>query len=82
LQIKADVTRLAVRAIQAKSAASSGAAMLAAVAAGWFDNLPEAAGQTVELAAVPVLPDAANAAVYSEAYAGYRRLFDGVEGAL
>jgi xylulokinase len=82
LQIKADVTRLAVRAIQAKSAASSGAAMLAAVAAGWFEDLPEAAGQTVKLAAEPVLPDAANAAVYSEAYAGYRRLFDGVEGAL
>lgn len=61
LQIKADGTRLAVRAIQAKSAASSVAAMLAAE---------------------PVLPDAANAAVYSEAYAGYRWLFDGVEGAL
>jgi xylulokinase len=82
LQIKADVTRLAVRAVETNSAASSGAAMLAAVAAGWFDDLPEAADQTVRLAAEPVLPDPATAAVYAEAYADYRGLFDGVEGAL
>jgi xylulokinase len=82
LQIKADVTRLAVRPVETKSAASSGAAMLAAVAAGWFDDLPQAAAETVRLAAEPVLPDPATAAVYSEAYAGYRGLFDGVEGAL
>jgi xylulokinase len=82
LQIKADVTRLAVRVVEAESAASSGAAMLAAVAAGWFDDLPEAAAQTVRLAPEPVLPDPATASVYNEAYAGYRELFDGVEGAL
>jgi sugar (pentulose or hexulose) kinase len=59
-----------------------GAAILAAVAAGSFEDLPEAPNESVKLAAEPVLPNAANAAVYSEAYAGYRRLFDDVEGAL
>jgi xylulokinase len=82
LQIKADVTGMAVRAVQTKSAASSGAAMLAAVAAGWFDDLPEAAAETVRLCAEPILPDPATAAVYAERYMGYRGLFDGVEGAL
>jgi len=76
------VTGMAVRAVETKSAASSGAAMLAAVAAGWFDDLPEAAAETVRLCAEPILPDPATAAVYAEGYVGYRGLFDGVEGAL
>jgi ribulose kinase len=62
-------------------ATSMGAAMLAAVAAGIFDDLRAAADAAVQLAREPVLPSASTA-VYDEAYAAYRRLFDGVEGAL
>lgn len=82
LQIKADVTGRPVRAVLAECATSSGAAMLAAVAAGSFSNLTEAAARTVHLAAEPILPRGATAQIYADAYGAYRRLFDGVEGAL
>jgi xylulokinase len=82
LQIKADVTGRPVRAVQGDHATSAGAAMLAAVAAGLFADLDEAAAQTVRLADVPVIPRAATAEVYEEGYRAYRRLFDGVELAL
>jgi xylulokinase len=82
LQIKADVTGRPVRAVQGDHATSAGAAMLAAVASGWFADLEEAAAQTVRLAEEPVCPRPATADVYEEAYGAYRRLFDGVERAL
>lgn len=82
LQIKADVTGRPVRAVQGDHATSAGAAMLAAVAAGFFADLDEAAAQAVRLADAPVCPRAATADVYEEAYRAYRRLFDGVEHAL
>jgi xylulokinase len=82
LQIKADVTGRPVRAVQRGHATSAGAAMLAAVAAGFFADLDEAAAQTVRLADAAVCPRSATADVYEEAYRGYRRLFDGVEQAL
>ena len=82
LQIKADVTRRPVRAVQGDHATSAGAAMLAAVAAGLFSDLDEAAARVVRLADEPVCPRAATADVYEEAYRSYRRLFDGVERAL
>jgi xylulokinase len=82
MQIKADVTDRPVRAVLAECATSSGAAMLAGVAAGAFTDLAEAAAATVELAPEPVTPRAGNRGVYDESYASYRRLFDGVEGAL
>jgi xylulokinase len=82
LQIKADVTGRAVRAVRGDHATSAGAAMLGGVAAGLFADLEEAAAQIVRLADDPVCPRAATSEIYEEAYDAYRRLFDGVEQAL
>ena len=82
LQIKADVTGRPVRPVQSESATSSGAAMLAGVAAGSFGDLAEAAAQSVHLADEPILPQPKTTDTYADAYGAYRRLFDGVEGAL
>jgi xylulokinase len=82
LQIKADVTGRPVRALEGHFATSTGAAMLAGVAAGCFRDLTEAADRCVRLVPEPVLPQHDLAATYAEAYAAYRKLFDGVEGAL
>jgi xylulokinase len=82
LQIKADVTGRPVRALVGDFATSAGAAMLGAVACGWFAGLDEAAAQCVRLAPEQVLPRVELAGLYEESYAAYRRLFDGVEGAL
>jgi xylulokinase len=82
LQIKADVTGRPVRPLEGPFATSTGAAMLAGVAGGCFRDLAEAATRCVRLAPEPVLPRPALAATYGEAYAKYRRLFDGIEGAL
>jgi xylulokinase len=79
LQIKADVTGRPVRAVRGEHATSAGAAMVAAVAAGWFDDLHEASARTVRLPEEPVYPQAANAEIYEDAYGAYRRLFDAVE---
>jgi len=76
------VTGQPVRPVLGDYATSMGAALLAAVAAGAFENLEAAAAAAVELAPEPVLPRPAAVEVYDEAYAAYRRLFDGVEGAL
>jgi xylulokinase len=82
LQIKADVTGRPVRTLDGHFTTSTGAAMLAGVAAGCFRDLAEAADRCVRLVPEPVLPQPELAATYAEAYAAYRRLFDGVEGAL
>jgi xylulokinase len=82
LQIKADVTGRPVRALVGEFATSAGAAMLGSVACGWFADLDEAVARCVRLAAEPVLPRVELAGLYEESYAAYRRLFDGVEGAL
>ena len=42
----------------------------------------ESASASVELAPEPVVPRPQHADIYAEAYGAYRRLFDGVEGAL
>src|SRR4051812_28990892 len=82
LQIKADITRQPVRPVLGDCATSMGGAMLAGVGAGCFVDLAQAAERAVKLAAEPVLPRAETAAVYEDAYRAYRRLFDGIEGAL
>jgi xylulokinase len=79
LQIKADVTGRPTRRVLGDCATSTGAAMLAGVAAGAFADLEAAVGACVELDPVPVLPDAGTAAVYEESYAAYRSLFDAVQ---
>ncbi len=82
LQIKADVTGRPVRRVRGEHATCAGAAMLAAVAAGHFDDLEQAAGCCVRLAEEPIVPRDETAAMYAECYRAYRRLFDGVEGSL
>jgi xylulokinase len=79
LQIKADVTGRPARRVLGDCATSTGAAMLAGVAAGAFADLETAVDACVELDATPVLPDAGTAAVYAESYAAYRSLFDAVQ---
>jgi xylulokinase len=81
LQIKADVTGRPVRAVGGEHATSAGAAMVAGVAAGWFEDLHEASARTVELPDEPVYPQPATAELYEDAYRAYRRLFDAVEAA-
>jgi xylulokinase len=71
-----------VRPVRGDHATSAGAAMLAGVAAGFSADLQDAADRTVRLADDPVAPRPATAEVYEEGYRAYRRLFDGVEGAL
>ena len=82
MQIKADVTNRPVRGVLARQATALGAAMLAGVSAGSFDNLGDAVQRTVELAPEPYEACRETVAVYDDAYARYRSLFDGVEGAL
>lgn len=82
LQIKADVTGRPMRALRGDAATSAGAAMLAGLAAGAFRDPSEAAARCVHLRREPVLPRAENRDAYDEGYARYRRLYDGVEGAL
>ena len=79
LQIKADVTGRPARRVLGDCATSTGAAMLAGVAAGAFADLDSAVGACVELDPDPVLPDAGAAAVYAESYRAYRSLFDAVQ---
>jgi xylulokinase len=82
LQVKADVTGRPVRVVDGVEATSLGAALLAAVACETFTDLDEAVKTCVVTADEPILPRAANAAVYADAYGRYRALFDGIEGAL
>jgi xylulokinase len=82
LQIKADVTGRPVRPVHGDCATSGGAAMLAAVAAGHFSDLREAAARTVRLAEEPIMPRPETVPIYHDAYHAYRSLFDGVERAL
>ncbi len=80
-QIKADVLGRPVRRVLSKEGCALGGAMLAGVAAGFFADVPDAVGRTIELADDQIIPDHDRVAVYAEAYDSYRRLFDAVEGA-
>jgi xylulokinase len=82
LQIKADVLNRPVRPVLAKEPTAMGAAMLAGVAGGAFADFDDAVARGVAIAPGPITPDAGRAARYEEGYAAYRRLYDGVEGAL
>ena len=82
LQIKADVLNRPVRPVLAEEPTALGAAMLAGVAGGTFADFDDAVARAVAIAPEPIVPDAARVARYAEGYAAYRRLFDGIEGAL
>lgn len=79
LQIKADVTGRPVRRVLGDCATSTGAAMLAGIAARAFPDLEQAVVACVELDAEPVLPDPHATASYQERYGAYRALFDTIE---
>jgi xylulokinase len=82
LQIKADATGRPMRALRGDAATSTGAAMLAGIATGMFADASEASARCVSLAEEAVMPRREASAIHDEAYARYRRLFDGVEDAL
>jgi L-xylulokinase len=78
-QIFADVFQLPVETVTARELGTLGAAMAAAVAAGVYRDLAEAARRMVKLGA-RYEPDAAAAAVYRRKYAQYRRVSAALEG--
>jgi xylulokinase len=82
MQIKADVTGRPVHRVLVKEATATGAALLAGVVAGTFDDLASAVQRTILLADEPHHPDPDRVSLYDEAYGRYQALFDGVEGAL
>jgi xylulokinase len=82
MQIKADVTGRPVYRVLVKEATALGAALLAGVSAGTFKDLDDAVARTVTLAAEPFEANPRRAALYDEAYARYRSLYDAVEGGL
>lgn len=79
LQIKADVTGLPVRPVLTQEPTAVGAAMLAAVAAGLFPDIPAAARSMTRLARHAHEPDPDRHELYQVGYARYRRLFDALE---
>ncbi|CAN5648877.1 xylulokinase [soil metagenome] len=79
LQMKADVTSRTVRVLAHDEATAMGAAMLAAVGAGFFHDLDEAVAICVRLDPRAYTPDPATSPAYADAYGRYRRLFDAVE---
>jgi xylulokinase len=82
LQIKADVTARRVRPVPLEEPTALGAALLAGVGAGTFRDLEEGVERAAPPASEAFVPDGARAQLYDERYAAYRRLYDGVEGAL
>jgi xylulokinase len=79
LQMKADVTGRTVRVLGTDQAAAMGAAMLAAVGAGFVTDLDDAVERCVILDERTYEPDPVAAQAYDDAYGRYRRLFDAVE---
>jgi xylulokinase len=79
LRIKADVLGRPVRPVLAAEATATGAAILAGLAAGTFDDIGDATARAVELAPEPLWPSEAMRDRYDAAYAGYRAMFDSIE---
>jgi xylulokinase len=82
LQIKADVMDRPVRPVLAEEPTALGAAMLAGVAGGSFADFDDAVERAVAIAPEQISPDPGRAGRYREGHDAYRRLYDGVEGAL
>ena len=80
MQIFADVTGCEFAVAASRQAPALGSAMFGAVAAGsaggGFDSIAEASERMARLGAERYVPNAANAAVYDQLYAEYRRLHD------
>ena len=74
-QIKADVTGCAIEVPGSDTATTLGAAMLAGVGTGVWQNFEEAAEQTVRIRKA-YDPDPGNRAVYDRGYETYRQLYE------
>jgi len=72
-QILADVLDAEVRTVATAEGAAQGAAILAAVGAGWFGNAQEASSAWLRLD--PPTEPSANVAAYSDSYESYRGLY-------
>ncbi len=72
-QILADVLDAEIATVNTSEGAAYGAGLLAAVGAGWFGSVEEAAGASVR--ATPVAAPGPDAAGYAEAHATYRSLY-------
>jgi xylulokinase len=75
-QIKADVTGLPVRVPTSVETTATGAAILAAVGAGLFGSIADAAHAFVSFRPGEHEPDPRTTAVYDEAYGRYRAVYD------
>ncbi len=72
-QILADVLDAEIATPTTTEGAAYGAAVLAAVGAGWFDSVEAAAGELVR--ATPVAGPGPDSATYADAHASYRELY-------
>ncbi len=72
-QILADILSAEVRTVSTAEGAAQGAAILAAVGAGWFDTAQEASAAWLRLD--PPTSPGANVATYDELYESYRGLY-------
>ncbi len=72
-QILADVLNAEIRTVATAEGAAQGAAMLAAVGAGWFSSAQEASAAWLKLD--PATAPGDNVAVYSQIYESYRALY-------
>jgi xylulokinase len=79
-QMRADLMQLPVETLTASDASATGAAVLAAVAAGLYPD-HAAAATALQLQAETMAPDAGKAAVYDDAYRRYRVVFAALEPA-
>jgi len=75
LQIKADVLQKPVATVEVEESACLGAAILGAVATGYYPSLPEAVSNMVHFTAT-IMPNQQNEAVYQQRYSEYVVLFD------
>ena len=76
MQIYADVTRFPLHLIGSDQGPALGSAMHAAVAAGIYDDIHQAAEHMGKVRRDAYVPDAAGADAYDELYAHYRHLHD------
>lgn len=79
LSAKATLCGTTIHRVATEETSATGAALLAAVAAGHYATIADAVDAVVELDPEPIEPDAAHREVYEDAYQDYRTLFTALE---
>lgn len=79
-QMLADILGTPLEPVQTTEGAAFGAAILAGVGSGIWNNIDEAT-ETAVKTAPPILPDANKKALYEEAYGRFRSLYPAIKGA-